>query len=151
MKINKLKPLSKIVEVSSDDRGVFVPFMQNADFADFSGLPIKRVYYVYNHAKGTIRGFHFHKKEWKYFIVASGAAKIIALNPENPEEKFTFISSPRKSNLIIIPPGFANGWISLEDNTILICCSTSAIEDSIKDDVRYDPYKWGEVWKVKGR
>lgn len=151
MRTNNLKPLSKTIEISSDDRGVFVPFMQEANPADSSGLPIKRVYYVYNYAKGIIRGFHFHKKEWKYFIVANGAAKIIALDPDKPTEKFIFVSSSRKGNLIIIPPGFANGWISLEDNTILICCSTSTIEESIKDDIRFDPYKWGDLWEVKGR
>lgn len=145
------RPFSETIKVSSDDRGVFVPFIQDTNNRPDSNLPIKRAYYVYNYAKGIIRGFHFHKKEWKYFIVANGAAKIVALDPDKPEEKFSFVSSSRKGDLVVIPPGFANGWISLEDNTILICCSTASLEESIKDDIRYDPHKWGDVWKVKGR
>ncbi|HLD24865.1 MAG TPA: dTDP-4-dehydrorhamnose 3,5-epimerase family protein [Patescibacteria group bacterium] len=139
------KPSATTVNVFADDRGVFVPFWE-------SQTPtVKRVYYVANAARGIIRGFHFHKKEWKYFMVASGSAKFVALNPNKPKEVYTFVSSSRKANLVIIPPGFANGWISLSDDTILICCSTRTTKESLKDDVRFDPYKWGDVWSVKPR
>ncbi len=146
------KPFEKEVKVFSDDRGTFVPFLNDADsLAEKSGLKIKRVYYVYNFGKGVIRGMHYHKKEWKYFTAVSGAAKIIAIDPINPEEKHVFVSSARKPTLIVIPPGFANGWMSLEENTILVCGSTSTTEESIKDDERMDPYSWGDIWFIKGR
>jgi dTDP-4-dehydrorhamnose 3,5-epimerase-like enzyme len=150
--VNDMKkniPFTKEIQVFSDDRGVFVPFLQKDALDD--GLEIKRVYYVSNYGKGIIRGFHFHKKEWKYFAIVNGAAKFVAINPDNPEEIFTFVSSVRKQNLIIVPPGFANGWISLEENTILVCGSTAKTEESIKDDKRFDPYLWGDVWSVKAR
>jgi len=147
-----IKPFIKDVSVSSDDRGTFVPFLKNANgLEEKDGLQIKRIYYVYNYGKSIVRGFHYHQQEWKYFIIVSGAAKFVAIDPNNPEEKFTFISSARKPNLIVIPPGYANGWVSLEDNTVLVCGSTSSFEESIKDDQRFDPYKWGDVWSVKGR
>lgn len=139
-------PSTKQLDVFTDDRGVFVPFLDSN-----SEMPIKRIYYVYNYGKGVIRGFHFHKIEWKYFTIVSGAAKFVAINPENPEEIFTFISSSRKPNCIIIPPEYANGWISLEENTILLCGSTATIDESIKDDKRFDPQQWGDVWSVTGR
>jgi len=146
------KPYAQAVTIRGDDRGTFMPFLNDANsLPDQKGLAIKRVYYVYNYGKGVIRGFHFHKKEWKYFIVVSGAAKFVALDPEKPEEKFTFISSSRMPNLVVVPPGFANGSVSLEDNTILVCGSTASFEESIADDQRFDPYKWGDVWAVKGR
>jgi dTDP-4-dehydrorhamnose 3,5-epimerase-like enzyme len=146
---NKMVPFMKSLDVFSDDRGIFVPFLQNDALE--TNLEIKRVYYIYNYGKKIIRGFHYHKREWKYFTIVNGSAKFIAINPDNPEEKFTFVSSSRKQNLIVIPPEFANGWISLEENTILICGSTSTIEESLKDDKRFDPYKWGDVWSVEGR
>jgi len=146
------KPFAKPVDVSSDDRGAFVPFLNGANaLGEQPGLAVKRVYYVYNYGAGVIRGFHFHQKEWKYFIIVSGAAKFVALDPDRAEEKFTFVSSSRKPNLIVIPPGYANGWISLEPQTILVCGSTSSFDESIKDDKRFDPYTWGDVWAVKGR
>lgn len=150
-KFKNLKPFSKPIDVFGDDRGTFVPFLNQANSLMENKLAIKRIYYVYNYGTGIVRGFHFHKKEWKYFMVVSGAAKIIALDPEKPQEIFTFISSVRKPNLIIIPPDFANGWVSLEEQTVLVCGSTSTQEESIKDDKRIDPYKWGDIWSVKGR
>jgi len=146
------KPYAQAIAVRGDDRGTFVPFLNEANaLPDWEGLAIKRLYYVYNYGSGVVRGFHFHQKEWKYFIVVSGAAKFVALSPDKPEEIFTFISSARMPNLIVIPPGFANGWVSLEDNTVLVCGSTASFEESIADDKRMDPYKWGDVWEVKGR
>lgn len=144
--MKKTIPSIHPLEVFTDDRGVFVPFTNVS-----AETPIKRVYYVYNYGAGIVRGFHFHLNEWKYFTIVSGAAKFVAINPENPEEMFTFVSSSRKPNCVMIPQGYANGWVSLEENTILLCGSTSTIEESIKDDKRFDPYQWGDVWSVKGR
>jgi dTDP-4-dehydrorhamnose 3,5-epimerase-like enzyme len=143
-----IKPIMKDLQNFSDDRGVFVPVLQNTLELEERGIKIKRVYYIYNYGKGVIRGLHYHKKEWKYFTIVSGAAKFIAINPDNPKEKYEFISSARKPTLVIIPPFFANGWISLEDNTILVCGSSSTLEESLKDDKRYDSNTWGDLWKV---
>lgn len=142
-------PLIQDVQVFSDDRGVFVPFLQQDMLGERNA--IKRVYYVSNYGKGIVRGFHLHKKEWKYFVIAQGAAKFVAIDPDKPEEVFTFISSSRKQNLIVIPPGYANGWVCLEEQTILICGSTATTQESLKDDKRFDPYQWGDVWTVKPR
>jgi dTDP-4-dehydrorhamnose 3,5-epimerase-like enzyme len=145
-------PFTYEPKVAADDRGVFVACIQNAHQLEFDPtLGVKRVYYVYNHGIHVVRGFHFHEKEWKLFTIARGAAKFVAINPKNPEEKFTFVSSSRKPNVIVIPPGFANGWISLEPETLLICGSTATFEESVGDDQRMDPYKFGDVWTIKGR
>lgn len=144
-------PTFREINVSSDDRGTFVNFLEDAHSLTDAKCPIKRVYYVYNYAAGTVRGFHFHKREWKFFMIVSGAAKFVALDPNKPETQYSFISSFRKPNLIIIPPGYANGWISLEPQTILVCGSTSTIKESIADDKRFDPYKWGDFWTVQSR
>jgi dTDP-4-dehydrorhamnose 3,5-epimerase len=150
--MGKWKPECAALKVFGDDRGVFVPFLPSIPSdKNKQKKTIKRVYYIYNYGKGIIRGFHFHKKEWKYFSIVNGSAKFVAINPENDKEQYTFVSSSRNPNLITIPPGYANGWISLEDNTILVCASSSTFEESIKDDKRYDPFTWGDVWMVQGR
>ena len=139
-------------KVSTDDRGTFVPWLQGAEDLEFApGKKVKRVYYVYNYGAGVVRGFHFHQQEWKIFTICAGAAKFVAINPDDPTDIHTFISSPRKQNVIIVPPGYANGWVSLEPNTILICGSTASFDESINDDKRMDPYTFGDVWAVKGR
>ena len=143
----------KIIEykVFADDRGIFAPFIDGLEKIAPEAGNIKRVYYVYNNTRGTIRGFHYHEKEWKFFAVVNGAAKFVIINPEQPDEKYEFASSSRKNNLIIIPPRYANGWMSLEDEAILICASNLTTKESLADDKRFDPYQWGDVWSVKPR
>ena len=54
----------------------------------------------------------------------------------------------------MIPPKFANGWISLADDTYLVSMSSRTIDEIRKDndDVRYDPFTWGrDIWEVKAR
>jgi dTDP-4-dehydrorhamnose 3,5-epimerase-like enzyme len=144
-------PKPTVVEypIFADDRGVFAPVIDGLGNIEPAAGNIKRIYYVYNESRGTVRGFHYHKKEWKFFVIVQGSAKFVILKPDKPEEKYQFISSSRKSNLIVVPPFYANGWISLADNTILICASTLTTKESLKDDKRFDPYKWGDVWTVK--
>lgn len=155
MKIKKPahKPFSIDSEVFLDDRGSFVPFLdfsKHRDLAKKIGA-IKRVYYVHNHAPHIVRGFHYHSREWKIFTVASGAAKFVAINPLRPADRHIFVSSDRKNRTIVVPPGYANGWMSLSADTVLVSVSNLTTEESMGDDKRYDPLKWGDVWTVKGR
>lgn len=153
MSENHKKPFSLDVQVFSDDRGIFSPFLDSGLQEElFKTIgAVKRVYYVYNHAANVIRGFHYHAKEWKIFSVVSGAAKFVALDPENPKEIYILTASARKNQAIVIPPGYANGWMSLGPGTILVCASNLATQESVVDDRRFDPYKWGDVWSVKPR
>lgn len=145
------KPQAIEYKIFADDRGIFAPFLDDlSKMAQHIGL-IQRIYYVVNHTRGVIRGFHYHEKEWKFFAIVNGAAKFIILNPTKPKETYIFTGSSRKNNLIIVPPGFANGWMSLEDNTILLCASNLSTKESLKDDQRFDPYKWGDLWTIKAR
>jgi len=147
-----IKPYAQEINCYSDDRGTFVSFFDNAHMiCGDEKKPTKRVYYIYSYGRHVVRGFHFHQHEWKNFIIVNGSAQFVALDPENPGEVFTFVSSSRKPNLVVIPAGYANGWMSLEDETILICASSSTLEESINDDIRFDPNKWGDVWTVKKR
>lgn len=143
------KPTALDLEIYDDDRGFLVPLTNklNPDL-------IRRVYVCGNFSKGVIRGFHYHFKEQKFFYIIKGAAKFVAINPENDNEKYEFVITERKPKLVIIPPKYANGWISLADETLLVSLSSRTIEEirNDNDDVRYDPFKWGkEIWEVKAR
>lgn len=144
------RPQSVNLECHSDDRGYLVPLTNELE--NVVPEKIKRVYVVGNFGKGTIRGLHFHKKEVKVFYIVRGAAKFVAISPESPEKDMHVCAlSDKKPALFIIPPGYANGWISLADDTLLVGLSTSTFEESVKDDIRYDPYKWGDIWSTKPR
>ena len=82
----------------------------------------------YNHTKITVskknvfRGFHTDKKTWKKCTCISGKIKVIIIDPEN-KSFTTHILSGENKNLILIPPGWYNGYASLSDNIYLYSLS----------------------------
>jgi dTDP-4-dehydrorhamnose 3,5-epimerase-like enzyme len=144
----------KIVPVPTfvDDRGFINQIIQASDGV-FPKL--ERLYIVGNFGKGIIRGFHKHEKEWKCFFVIKGAAKFVLVKEKSKTmddlETDTFTLSSNNPSLLIVPPGIFNGWMSLEEQTIVLGVSNFAIDETKKDDFRVDPYTWGDVWKVKNR
>ena len=129
--------------VSVDDRGQ-VSFVNDFDFND-----VKRFYMVENHQEGFIRAWHGHKKEGKYVFVPSGAILIGAVNVET-EEIERFVLSSSKPQVLYIPPGYANGFMNLQENTKVMFFSTSTLEDSLGDDIRFEWDKWN-IWNIERR
>ena len=133
-----------------DDRGQVV-FINDFDFKD-----VKRFYMVSNHRSNFVRAWHAHKKEAKYVLVVKGAAVIGAVkiddwdNPDKTAEVHRFILSEKKPTILYIPTGYANGFMSLTEDAQLIFFSTSTIEKSKGDDIRYDSRYW-DVWNVTER
>ena len=53
---------------------------------------------------------------------------------------------------LVIPAFYANGWVSLEDHTILVSLSNLRYDKAKHDDIRINPYVIGEEkWQVIGR
>lgn len=128
--------------IAVDDRGS-VRFVNDFNFSD-----VKRFYHVENHRQGFIRAFHYHEHEGKYVYVTSGTILlyIVKVNENNLNESEIkkFILSSKKPQVIYIPKGHANGFKNLEDNTNIIFFSTSTLEESLNDDIRYKWNQWGD-------
>ena len=71
-------------------------------------------------------------------------------DPNKKNKVFSFIINQSNSNFIHIPKGFANGSMSLEDNSELLIFSTSTVQESLRDDYRYDYLHWNP-WKINQR
>ena len=133
-----------------DDRGT-VGFINEFNFEG-----VKRFYTVENHKQGFVRAWHAHKKEGKYVMVAKGAAVIGAVeidNWENPSKDLKvnrYVLSEKNPSVLFIPPGYANGFMSLTEDAKIIFFSTSELNESLNDDIRYDAHYW-EAWKVEER
>lgn len=142
-----LKPEQVAVTCNVDDRGFLYQIYGNYE----SKFPsVKRIYVVGNFSRGTIRGFHKHREEWKGYFVSNGSAKFVIVD-EN-KNMLTYILSSKNPTILIVPPEYFHGWVSLEENTILIGISNKNLEESLKDDVRIDPFTFGkELWDVKAR
>jgi len=124
-------------QIHCDDRGV----LKCVNDFDFSS--VKRFYQIQNHKVGTIRAWHAHKKETKWVYVVSGAALIGVVNlATNNVQKFVLTS--QKPAILEIPPNHANGWMNLDDTTIIFFSSNS-LNESLNDDIRYPYDKW-DIW-----
>lgn len=136
--------------IAIDDRGS-VAFVNGFDFAG-----VKRFYAVVNHRQGFVRAWHAHRREAKYVTVVSGAAVVAAVRiddwerPSPAAEVHRFVLSDTKPSVLYIPPEHANGFMSLTQDTRLMFFSTSTVEESRSDDVRYHARLW-DVWKVEER
>jgi len=130
-----------------DDRGE-VSFVN-----DFVFEGVKRMYIVRNHQSGFIRAWHAHKKEAKYIFVASGTALVGAVeidNFENPSKNcksYRFTLSAKTPAVLFVPPGYANGALSLTSDTVIEYFSTASIEEAKDDDYRYDARYW-DIWGI---
>jgi len=69
---------------------------------------------------------------------------------EENAEPFKCILSASKPRVLYIPPGYANGFMSLEDHTIVQFFSSATIEESKEDDIRFPYEKW-HIWSVEHR
>ncbi len=136
---SKLIPGGKAV----DDRGV-VSFVNDFNFAD-----VKRFYQVENHGKGFIRAWHAHKKEGKYIYVARGTFLVGIVNLDTEEVK-KFVLSADKPSVLFVPPNHANGFMNLTGGGSIMFFSTSTLEESLGDDIRYPYDKWN-IWQIDYR
>ena len=133
-----------------DNRGS-VRFNNNLKFKN-----IKRFYTVHNYNKNFIRAWHGHFKEEKFIGCLKGTFQISAvkldkkIKPNRKNKIYSYILNQSNSDFIHIPKGFANGSMSLEDNSELIIFSTSTVEESLNDDFRYDYQSWNP-WKINHR
>lgn len=136
-----------------DDRGI-LSFVNK--FTGFGG--IKRFYQVSNFNTHQIRAFHGHMKEYKVVYIPKGSVLFIIAKIEDPLKKILntkyekFVLSDRKPSLLYIPPGYVNGFRSLEEDTQIIFFSNSSLNESGNDDYRIDwDYYDKEIWNIQQR
>ncbi|MBF89538.1 MAG: sugar epimerase [Candidatus Marinimicrobia bacterium] len=143
------------MELKQIDGGIHIDERGTVSFVnDFQFDQVKRFYTVRNHRSPFIRAWHGHKKEGKYVTVVNGSAIIGAIkieNWDNPSENkdiSKFVLSSTKPSILSIPSGYANGMMTLEKDTIIMVFSTSSLEESLKDDIRFDSKQW-DIWEIK--
>jgi dTDP-4-dehydrorhamnose 3,5-epimerase-like enzyme len=136
--------------LSVDDRG------EIAFVNDFNFESVRRFYMVSNHKAGFVRAWHAHKREAKYVTAVTGAAIVGAVKiddwdkPSGDLPVKRYIISSNKPQILYIPAGYANGFMSLTSDLKLIFFSSSLLEESAEDDIRFDARYW-DIWNVVER
>ena len=137
-------------DLAVDDRGT-VGFVNDFNFAG-----VKRFYTVTNHRTGFVRAWHAHRREAKYVTVVRGSALIGAVrvddwsNPSRDLPVHRRVLAAAKPAVLYIPPGFANGFMSLTADAAIMFFSTATLDESRGDDIRYDARHW-DIWTVEER
>jgi dTDP-4-dehydrorhamnose 3,5-epimerase len=136
--------------LSIDDRGE-VGFVN-----DFHFEGVKRFYTVSNFRQGYVRAWHGHQREAKFVTSAQGSALFGLVridrweNPSREAEVLRYVLSAQKPSVLYVPPGYANGFMSLTPDLKLMIFSTASLEESQGDDFRYDANHWN-VWDIAQR
>ena len=136
--------------VAVDDRGE-VAFVNEFAFDD-----VKRFYTVSNHAPGFVRAWHGHRNEAKYVLAVAGSALVCCVeiddweSPSRDLEVKRFVLSERQTAVLRVPAGFVNGFMTLTPDAKLMFFSTSTLEESLGDDIRF-PSRYWDPWEVEER
>lgn len=142
----------RIVEggIAVDDRGQLI-FANDFVLSDF-----RRFYMIKNHSPQFVRAWHGHKLEAKAIVVAEGAAIVGAVRIDNWDKPsptlvpHRHVLTAKKPSVLLIPPGYANGIMTLSAETIVCVFSSSSVEDSRGDDYRF-PSRFWDIWGVEER
>jgi hypothetical protein len=135
---------------SADDRGR-VYFANDLDLSGF-----RRLYFVENFARGTVRAWHAHRHERKWVMAVSGAALACCVeiddweNPSPDAEVHRFTLDAANPSVLAVPAGYANGAMSLTENAKLLYFSDAGLDQSLGDDVRFPARHW-DPWQIEER
>ena len=140
------------LKVNADDRGYFYEVMHSTDsfFNKFG-----QIYVVCDPTRGTVRAFHKHEILWDWFCIVHGSAKFVLVDDRQDKstyrQKDVIVIGEHNPSLIVVPPGIFHGWMSLEDDTIMVSTASEVYNRAKPDEIRISPDSFGEVWQIKGR
>jgi dTDP-4-dehydrorhamnose 3,5-epimerase len=133
-----------------DDRGSFIRIADEKWLP--SGLSFKQFSGATNLKKYTFRGLHFEKSlksEYKLIRIINGTVLdvLIDIRPDSPTylNHSKFIMDSRKPNSILIPPGVAHGYLTLEPNTTIVYGMTEEFSLLNYGGIRFNDPAFGIV------
>lgn len=138
----------------SDHRGTFTKTFNRENFESKKiNFEVKESYYTVS-KKHTIRGMHFQLPPYdhdKLVYVAQGEALDVIIDLRTYSstygEVFSVNLSEKNHKSIFIPKGLAHGFLSLEDNTIMIYNVSSEYNPEADSGILFDSFNF--EWNVE--
>ena len=150
MRVNKIFNDILIIshDIYEDKRGFFSEIYNNELMSNLA-IPSNFVQdnLSFSKKKGTIRGLHFQikKPQAKFISVVYGKIFDVVIDLRKKSKtfgrKFEIILDSKKNTSLYIPEGFAHGFKSLENNSIMIYAC---------DNKRYPKLERSIIWNDKG-
>jgi dTDP-4-dehydrorhamnose 3,5-epimerase len=144
------------IEKLEDDRGFNARAVCQKEFTDHGLISqFVQANILFNRLKGTLRGFHYQIPpcaETKLFRCVRGAVfdVIIDLRPDSPTYKkwFGVELSAGNYKMLYLPGNFAQGFITLADDTELFYQVSEFYSPEHERGIRYDDPAFGVSWPV---
>lgn len=143
-------------KVFGDDRGFFMESWNKARFHDV-GLDLTFVQDNHSRsARGVLRGLHFQnpKPQGKLVRVISGRAwdVVVDLRRSSPDfgKSFGVELSAANHRMLWVSPGFAHGFLSLEDGTDFLYKCTDYYEPAHEHSLLWNDPPLGIDWPLDG-
>jgi dTDP-4-dehydrorhamnose 3,5-epimerase len=144
------------LEPLTDERGFFARAWCRREFVARAAVAdLAQVNLAFTHRRGTLRGLHYQAapfEEAKLVRCIRGAAHVVAvdLRPDSPTylgwEGVELTADNRRA--IYVPPGCAQGYQTLLDNTELLYQMSQFYTPSAARGVRYDDPAFGIEWPL---
>jgi dTDP-4-dehydrorhamnose 3,5-epimerase len=144
------------LEPLQDERGFFARTFCKKDFEEHGLNPcIAQCNISYSKKTGTLRGMHYQVapyEEAKLVRCTRGAIYdvMVDLRPESPTFKQWVAEELTAKNckMLYIPEGFAHGYLSLEDNTMVFYQVSEFYHPECERGVRWDDPAIGIKWRA---
>ncbi len=143
--------------IFADERGRFVVTFDQARFRELTGVSDAFVQdnESTSHA-GVLRGLHFQlppAAQGKLVHVTRGAVLdvVVDLRPDSSTfgEHFKLKLDAREKEMLWVPPGFAHGFVALEDHTVFSYKCTAFYDPAMERCIRWDDRDLGIDWEVE--
>lgn len=144
------------LDVYYDDRGYFIETYNKEKFKE---LGINFDFLQDNQSqssKGVLRGLHFQNPPYaqgKLVCVIAGAVIDFAVDLRRKSKTygsyFALELSEQNKTIFWIPPGFAHGFVSLQDNTIFSYKCTQVYNKHSEASIRWDDPDLAIDWKIQ--
>ena len=143
-------------EKLGDERGFFARIWCEKEFADHGLKPgIVQSNVGFSPKAGTLRGLHFQIQphaEIKVLRCPRGAIfdVIVDLRPESPTFKqwHGVELSAENGKMIYVPEGFAQGYLTLAENTEIYYHTSEFYHPESASGIRYDDAEFALEWPV---
>lgn len=127
-----------------DQRGGFVKLF-NQQSALLDNYQIKQVNFVQNKEKNTIRGLHYQTGQFaesKFFRILRGRIQLAFIDLRDPSNadgtKAATIILDKPDIGVLVPRGFATGYLTLDDHTDVLYYSDNIYEPKSEKGIRWD-------------
>ena len=142
------------IEAIKDERGFFARSFCREEFEKYGlNSNIVQCNISYNKKKGTLRGMHYQVKpheEAKIVSCVKGSIYdvIVDLRQDSPTyyQWFTVELSTENYKMLYIPEGFAHGFQTLEDNTVVFYQMSEFYHPECSMGVRWDDPAFNIIW-----